>query len=109
MGMGQADETDQAQDKPKSWDEAALETLRWNWGEAYFIGHDDENGWWAARRDRIGGLLTGADPAELEQAISADYMLKPVPRELPTDPDPDDPVLIPGTDPGALMPGNADA
>ena len=109
MGMGQADGTDQAQDELKAWDEAALKTLLWHWGEAYFIGHDDEHGWWAARRDQIGGLLDGADPGELEQAITADYALKPVPRELPADPDLDYGMLIPSAGPGVLMPGNADA
>ena len=60
----------------------ALEALRWDWGEAYLIGHDDERGWWAARRDRIGSLLTGADPEGLRAAIRADYALKRVPRDM---------------------------
>jgi hypothetical protein len=38
-----------------SVDEAALEALRFGWGDAYLIGHDDERGYWAARRDKIGG------------------------------------------------------
>jgi hypothetical protein len=61
-------------------DDDALETLRWNWGEAYLIGHDDERGWWAGRRDRIGSLLTEADADGLRAAIRADYALKRVPR-----------------------------
>jgi hypothetical protein len=65
----------------KTADDHELEALRWNWGEAYEIGHDDERGWWAARRDRIGSLLTGADPAGLRAAIRADYALNRVPRD----------------------------
>jgi hypothetical protein len=64
-------------------DDDTLEALRWDWGEAYLIGHDDERGWWAARRDRIGSLLTGADPDALRGQIRADYALKRVPRDLP--------------------------
>jgi hypothetical protein len=63
--MGQADGTDQAQGGLKPWDEAALEALRWDWDTAYLIGHDDKRGWWAARRDRIGGLLTAGSPDAL--------------------------------------------
>ena len=65
-------------------DDEALEALRWDWGEAYLIGHDDERGWWAARRDRIGSLLIGADPDALRAAIRADYALKRVPRDSAT-------------------------
>jgi len=63
----------------RPWEEAALEALRWDW--AYLIGHDDERGWWAARRDRIGALMTTDGPDELRREISEDYALKPVPRE----------------------------
>jgi hypothetical protein len=109
--MGQTDGTDQAQDGDglPPWEAAALKSLQWHWGDAYIIGRDGERGWWAARRDRIGGLLTGADPAELDQAILADYLLKPVPREPLADGDPDDGAPILGSDPGALLSGSADA
>jgi hypothetical protein len=100
VGMALTDGAGQAQDELKPWDEAGLEALRWHWGEAYMIGHDDERGWWAARRDRIGGLLAAADPGGLEQAILADYRLKPVPRDLPADGDPKGGALILGTGPG---------
>jgi hypothetical protein len=60
-------------------DERALDALRFGWGDAYLIGHDDQRGWWAARRDRIGGLLTAADHDALRDAIAEDYALKPVP------------------------------
>ncbi len=82
-----ADGTDQRQDELKPWEKEALEALRWHWGDAYEIGHDDEHGWHAARRDQIGGLLTGAGPDELGHAITEDYAFKPVPRELPADGD----------------------
>ena len=45
----------------KPWEQDAHEALRFSWGDAYEIGHDDERGWWAARRDRIGASLTAAD------------------------------------------------
>jgi hypothetical protein len=62
--------------------EQELAALQWNWGEAYLIGYDGEHGWWASRRDQIGGLLTEAGPDELRAAIIADYELKPVPRDF---------------------------
>ena len=42
----------------------------------------DERGWWAARRDRIGGYFTARGPDELRAAIRADYGLEPVPRDV---------------------------
>lgn len=62
--------------------EQELAALQWNWGEAYLIGCDDDHGWWASRRDQIGGLITEAGPDELRAAIIADYELKPVPRDF---------------------------
>jgi hypothetical protein len=62
--------------------EQELAALQWNWGNAYLIGCDDEHGWWASRRDQVGGLLTEAGPDELRAAIVADYDLKPVPRDF---------------------------
>jgi hypothetical protein len=62
--------------------EQELAALQWNWGEAYLIGFDGEHGWWASRRDQIGGLLIEAGPDELRAAIIADYDLKPVPRDF---------------------------
>ena len=62
-----------------------LEELRWHWGDAYLIGHDDERGWWAARRDQIGVFITAAGPEELWSAIHADYEAKPVPRDIGAD------------------------
>lgn len=70
-----------AGDGPRPREQDALDALRYNWGGAYMIGHDDERGWWAARRDRIGGMLTGHDPERLLEQIAADYALKPVPRD----------------------------
>jgi hypothetical protein len=73
----------QPQSRLEPWDEQALEALRLGWGEAYEIGYDDERGWWAARRDRIGGLFTAADPEALRDYVREDYGVKPVPRDLP--------------------------
>jgi hypothetical protein len=84
-------------------DEEALEALRFGWGDAYLIGHDDERGYWAARRDRIGGLLTAANPEELRQAITEDYAVKPVPREPAERGGRDGGKAVLGADPGALL------
>jgi hypothetical protein len=62
--------------------DAALEALRWNWGDGYDIGEDDEHGWWAMRRDGKGGRITAADPGELRSLIYADHDLMPVPRDF---------------------------
>lgn len=67
----------------------ALETLRWDWDSAYMIGHDDERGWWAARRDKIGDLVVADDPDSLRREIAENYALKPVPREAQTRASPD--------------------
>jgi hypothetical protein len=56
----------------------ALEALRLDWGGAYLTGHDDERGWWAARRDRIGSLMTAGTPDELRQALADDNDVRPV-------------------------------
>lgn len=61
--------------------EQELAALQWHWGEAYLIGCDDEHGWWASRRDQIGGLITEGGPDELAVAILADYAFKPVARD----------------------------
>jgi hypothetical protein len=70
-----------AGDGPRPREHDALEALRWDWGEAYLIGHDDEHGWYAGRRDKIGDLLTEAGPDDLRQAIADDYAVKRVGRE----------------------------
>ena len=80
----------------KTITEHDLAALRHGRGEAYLVGHDGEHGWWASRRDQIGGLITESGPDELWTAILADYQLKPVPRDYckPLDADDD---LPPGT------------
>ncbi|HLX48422.1 MAG TPA: hypothetical protein VKS82_08820 [Streptosporangiaceae bacterium] len=59
---------------------AALEALRWHWGEVYEIGVDDGQ-WWYRRRDGKGGTETAATPDELRAMIITDYTIMPVPRE----------------------------
>lgn len=59
---------------------APLEELRRDWGEAYLIDRDAERGWWAARRDQTGTLLTAPDADALHAEIRADYGKRPVPR-----------------------------
>jgi hypothetical protein len=62
-------------------DEQALAALRWGWGEAYRIGWDATRGWWAHRRDNLGGDITADGADGLWNAIREDYDLKPVPRD----------------------------
>jgi hypothetical protein len=62
-------------------DQDLLAALRFGWGEAYRIGWDAERGWWAARRDDLGGAITADEPEALSAAIYADYSLKPIPRD----------------------------
>lgn len=66
-------------------DDTALAALRFGWGDAYEIGRDEEHGWWALRKDNLGGRITTDSPDELWQAIHQDYDLKAVPRDLPED------------------------
>lgn len=61
---------------------APLEELRRDWGGAYLIDHDAERGWWAARRDQSGALITAADHEALCALIRADYAERPVPHEV---------------------------
>jgi hypothetical protein len=71
-------------------EEKALEALRWDWDTAYLIGYDEEHGWYAGRRDRIGELITADDPDALRRKIAENYAIKPVPaRAAPTGGDPD--------------------
>jgi hypothetical protein len=66
-------------------EDAALDALRWNWGDAYDIGCDD-GVWWYRRRDGLGGTHTALAPDELRAAIIVDYVRRPVERmHLPDD------------------------
>lgn len=66
----------------KTPDEQALEALRLERGQFYRIGRDAVRDWWAQRRDGLGGDIIAGTPDELRTAVSEDYALKPVPREL---------------------------
>jgi hypothetical protein len=57
------------------WEQAALDALCWDWGEAYEVAP-----WKARRRDGLGGWIEAAGPGGLRAAIVADYSLKKVPR-----------------------------
>jgi hypothetical protein len=89
-------------------DGEALEALRFGWGDAYLIDYDGERGYWAARRDRIGGLLTASDPDELRNAITEDYAVKPVPRESAARGGCDGGKAVLGADPGEPLTGSDD-
>ena len=92
----------------RPWEQDALDAVRFGWGDAYLIGHDEEHGYWAARRDRIGGLLIAIGPDELRQAIIEDYAVKPVPREPAARGGRDGGKALLGADPGALLSGTAE-
>ena len=53
----------------------ALESLRWNWGDAYTITR-----WAALRRDGLGEPIEADTAEDLEAAILRDYDARPVPR-----------------------------
>ena len=55
-----------------------LEELRWNWGEAYLIWHQ-EYVWVAQRRDNR-ATLRARSLEGLRDLIIADYTARPVPR-----------------------------
>ena len=59
--------------QPGTMPDDALEALRLDWGGLYMIGHDEEHGWWAARHGRIGHVITGDGPDELQAAIAGDH------------------------------------
>lgn len=61
--------------------ENELEDLRFHWGEAYEVRHDDEHGWLAQRIDGQGGWLNTATTDELYKAITDDYTARPVSRD----------------------------
>jgi hypothetical protein len=88
---------------PQAAEQEALEALRFGWGDAYLIGHDAERGYWAARRDSIGGLLTAPDPDGLRDEITEDYAVRPVPREPRRRAEALAPDSALGTDPGELL------
>jgi hypothetical protein len=58
-------------------DKDALGALRFGWGDAYEIGFDAERGYWALRRDGLGGDITAGDLDGLFEAIIEDYAVKP--------------------------------
>lgn len=58
--------------------EDALAGLDFTWGDAYEPDYDEEHGWHALRLDGLGGRITGADPADLNREIAADYAVNPV-------------------------------
>lgn len=102
-----AEET-QSEDGLPGWEEKALEALRWDWDTAYVIGHDDEHGWYAGRRDRIGELITADDPDALRRKIAENYAIKPVPREPRRRTETLTPGRVLGTDPGELITQSAE-
>lgn len=58
--------------------DAALDALELDYGRAYLIGYDPEHGYWAERRDRLGGLLETGTPDELRKAMAENHAMKAV-------------------------------
>ncbi len=54
----------------------ALDALRLTWGEAYVIGVGLD-GFWAHRRDGLGGEIRAAEPDEIRRLLAEDYSIKP--------------------------------
>ena len=65
----------------KPWDEVALETLVFHWGDAYRITNPLPGRWVAQRRDTRETLRTDS-AEEMHNAILADYGKCPVPRDV---------------------------
>jgi hypothetical protein len=61
--------------------EAALDDLKWHWGDAYEIT-EALGVWRAVRRDNQVSLIARG-PDELHNLIKDDYAARPVPRDLP--------------------------
>ena len=57
-------------------EDQALDTLRFDWDEAYEIC-GGPGGFWARRRDGIGKTLTDEDPGGLRRQIREDYSARP--------------------------------
>lgn len=58
--------------------------LCWDWGSAYQITRTPgtTHPYQAERRDDPAVVLTAADPDALRELIRADYLARPVPREI---------------------------
>lgn len=61
------------------WDEVALESLSWHWGDAYAVSRPGPDVWLAQRLDTR-ETLRAETPVELRDLILADYTARPVPR-----------------------------
>ena len=62
-------------------DAAAIGNLVWNWGEAYIVSY--ANGLYHAERRDNRAQVHAPDPQQLGREIHADYIARPVPRDLP--------------------------
>ena len=60
-------------------DAAALDDLRWHYGEAYLI--ELIGGRWVAQRRDSHATMSADSPDQLLGLIRADYTARPVPRE----------------------------
>jgi hypothetical protein len=53
--------------------DASLEALRWNWGDAYEIEITSDGGWRARRRNGLGGWMTAGNSDDLNRQIVDEY------------------------------------
>ena len=69
---------------PDAAETESYEMLCEDWGSAYLITRAPGTGhpYKAARRDDSAVILTAADPEALRALIRADYLARPVPREV---------------------------
>jgi hypothetical protein len=84
------DTTHDLLDKPESIAErhravrAALDALRYGWGDAYEIGCDDGE-WWYRRRDGLAGKVTADSPDQMGSLIAEDHAFQPIRTETSGD------------------------
>jgi hypothetical protein len=62
-------------------EDRVLDALAHEWDGAYEFGVGPD-GYWARRRDGLGGTLIDGDPGELRRMVSEDYAMYP-PRDRP--------------------------
>jgi len=67
----------------ESSEDQILSALQHAWDGSYEFGLGVD-GYWARRRDGLGGMLIEGDPGELQRMVSEDYAMRPT-RRRPDD------------------------
>jgi len=63
-------------------DGAALDDLRYHWGDAYLIEYFETAGKWVAQRRDSHATMSADSPVDLREKITADYTAQPVSRQV---------------------------